>query len=231
MKAATFLFSCALLLPLPAVAATVTYSGGPVEVLPGLQLFDAALGTLNSVTVEFSGTQVVRMNTGLGGPQNVNYDARGFYSVYVGPYFYDFESPPNPSYPGNSSSKGSGATVINANGLAEFTLSGAITRTLTSAAELTFYTGVGTTFMSAQTDPIVVTLSNGFSGGGLSQTRLSRLTSYSVTYDYTPVAAAVPEPVSWALMLSGFGLAGWRLRRRGGRLVAVRPSQRAGLMK
>lgn len=31
---------------------------------------------------------------------------------------------------------------------------------------------------------------------------------------WTPLAAAVPEPASWALMISGFGLVGTALRRR-----------------
>jgi hypothetical protein len=34
-----------------------------------------------------------------------------------------------------------------------------------------------------------------------------------ITYDYTP-AAAVPEPMSWALMVLGFGAAGGAMRRR-----------------
>lgn len=34
-------------------------------------------------------------------------------------------------------------------------------------------------------------------------------------------AAAVPEPASWAMMISGFGLVGGAMRRRGARLVAA----------
>lgn len=37
----------------------------------------------------------------------------------------------------------------------------------------------------------------------------------------TPVAAAVPEPATWALMLTGFGLAGGALRRRRPQAVAA----------
>lgn len=37
---------------------------------------------------------------------------------------------------------------------------------------------------------------------------------YAVTYDYTPVAAALPEPSTWALMLLGFGGIGVAMRRR-----------------
>ncbi|MFL6758999.1 PEPxxWA-CTERM sorting domain-containing protein [Sphingomonas sp.] len=32
--------------------------------------------------------------------------------------------------------------------------------------------------------------------------------------ELVPVATAVPEPGTWAMMLMGFGLIGWRLRRR-----------------
>ncbi|MBB3346711.1 MULTISPECIES: PEPxxWA-CTERM sorting domain-containing protein [unclassified Sphingomonas] len=37
---------------------------------------------------------------------------------------------------------------------------------------------------------------------------------YTLTYDYTPVGAAVPEPATWAMMVLGFGLAGAAIRRR-----------------
>lgn len=32
---------------------------------------------------------------------------------------------------------------------------------------------------------------------------------------YEPVAAPVPEPETWAMLVSGLGLVGMRLRRRG----------------
>lgn len=37
---------------------------------------------------------------------------------------------------------------------------------------------------------------------------------YTLTYDYTPVTAAVPEPATWAMMVLGFALAGAAMRRR-----------------
>lgn len=39
--------------------------------------------------------------------------------------------------------------------------------------------------------------------------------NYTLTYDYTPVGAAVPEPATWAMMVLGFALAGAAIRRRG----------------
>jgi PEP-CTERM motif len=214
MKATTLAISCALFASLPASAATLNYSGGPSPILPLLPLFDPSIGTLNSVAVQFSGTQVVRMDTGLSGPQSVTYDAEGFYSVYVGPLYFDFTSPPNPSYPFASGSKGSGTTVIDGGGFADFTLSGSYSGIRNAPMELSVFSGPGTISMSPVTDPIKVTLSNNFSGSGFGQSLLSRLTSYSVTYDYTPFAVAVPEPRSWVMLIAGFGMAGWRMRRK-----------------
>lgn len=41
------------------------------------------------------------------------------------------------------------------------------------------------------------------------------------------VAAAVPEPATWMMMIAGFGFAGWRLRRKG-RSSVMRPALAAG---
>lgn len=51
---------------------------------------------------------------------------------------------------------------------------------------------------------------------------LANVTGYLV--EYSPVAAAVPEPATWAMMISGFGMAGIALRRR--RKADVRTSVR-----
>jgi hypothetical protein len=59
-----------------------------------------------------------------------------------------------------------------------------------------------------------------FHTGTFALTGLSTPGSFSLTI--APVSAAVPEPASWALMISGFGLAGAALRRR--QAVAVRCS-------
>lgn len=39
-------------------------------------------------------------------------------------------------------------------------------------------------------------------------------TPYEIYFDAAPPASAVPEPATWALLISGFGLAGAALRRR-----------------
>ncbi|WP_238941224.1 PEPxxWA-CTERM sorting domain-containing protein [Sphingomonas beigongshangi] len=44
--------------------------------------------------------------------------------------------------------------------------------------------------------------------------------SYTLTYNYTPFAAAVPEPATWALMILGMGAVGFAMRRRKPRLKA-----------
>jgi hypothetical protein len=38
--------------------------------------------------------------------------------------------------------------------------------------------------------------------------------TFRLLYDYTPFSAPVPEPMTWALMIGGFGLVGSSLRRR-----------------
>ena len=76
-----------------------------------------------------------------------------------------------------------------------------------------FFTGAGTIFASPAIDPpYLVTLSSGSITGA--PVVLSSLTSYKLTYDYTPFAVAVPEPMIWAMFIMGFGLTGWQLRRR-----------------
>lgn len=43
---------------------------------------------------------------------------------------------------------------------------------------------------------------------------------YTLTYNYTPVTALVPEPATWAMMLAGFGAIGASMRRRKGKGTA-----------
>lgn len=43
----------------------------------------------------------------------------------------------------------------------------------------------------------------------------------NVTLDATPLSTAVPEPATWAMMITGFGLAGGLMRRRHARALAA----------
>lgn len=54
--------------------------------------------------------------------------------------------------------------------------------------------------------------------GGLGLTRAVFSTTYTA-FEIDEIAAAAPEPATWAMMLAGFGLVGWRLRRRRGKPV------------
>ncbi len=187
-------------------AATLVYDYGVQPGSQAIDKFDPALGTLQSVTGEFTGTEIVSITTDLTTPTLVSYTARGFYSVYIGPLFFDF----------TGSAQGAG-TVLVGNGPANISLSGGVTQTRTSAFDLSLFTlGIfaGSTILATpQVDPpFEIILSAGNLAGP--PVVLSKATSYKITYTYEPLAGAVPEPASWAFMLAGFACAGAALRTR-----------------
>lgn len=198
MKTLTFAIALATIVVTPVSAATLVYDYGTRPGTQALDKFNPALGTLLSVKGEFTGSEVISFTTSLTTPTLVNYTGAGFYSVYVGPLYFDF------------SATGAGSVNVGS-GPANITLSGGTTQTRTSPFELGIFTGVGTILGSPTVDPASITLSSGFVTG---QSLVSKATSFRITYTYDPVAAPVPEPASWALMIAGFGLAGVALRRR-----------------
>lgn len=194
--------------PLSAGAATIVQSYGPQSGPQTFARFDPALGTLNAVIGEFSGTEIAQIQTTLTGPVSVDYIAKGFYSVYIGPLYFDF----------TGSAQGTGVSAIDTSGVGTITLSGGTTQTRALPSELAFFSSSGTIFASPSIDPpFLVTLSSGSITGA--PVVLSSLTSYKLTYDYTPFALPVPEPLTWAMFVMGFGLTGWQLRRRTNRVL------------
>lgn len=183
----------------PAAAATLVYDYGVQPGAQAIDLFNPAYGTLQSVTGEFSGTEIVSITTNLPTPTLVNYTASGFYSVYIGPLFFDF----------TGSAQGAGSVTVGA-GPANINLSGSTTQTRSSAQALAVFTGVGTIQATPQVDPpFSINLSSGFVTG---TALVSTATSYKITYTYEPAVGVVPEPYSWTLMLVGFGCTGAALR-------------------
>jgi hypothetical protein len=200
--------SATLAFSAPATAATLVYDYGVKPGSQAIDKFDPALGTLQSVTGEFTGTEIVSITTDLTTPTLVNYTAKGFYSVYIGPLFFDF----------TGSAQGAGAVTVG-NGPANISLSGGVTQTRTSAFDLSIFTGTGTILATPQVDPpFQIILSAGNVTG---RSLVSTATSYKITYTYAPATAAVPEPASWALLLIGFACAGVMLRRRRSPLLAT----------
>jgi PEP-CTERM motif len=205
----SLIFSATVAFASPASAATLVYDYGIKPGAQAIDLFNPALGTLQSVTGEFTGTEIVSITTNLTVPTLVTYTASGFYSVYVGPLFFDF----------TGSAQGAGSVTVGG-GPANISLSGGTTQVRTSALALAVFTGVGTILASPQVDPpFSINLSSGFVTG---TSLVSTATSYKITYTYAPLAGAVPEPASWAFMLAGFACAGAALRtRRRSRMTAA----------
>jgi hypothetical protein len=76
-----------------------------------------------------------------------------------------------------------------------------------------FYDGSDVTFSSDQAvQPI--SLGPVCFGGAFQGEELCNFFSYTLSYGYTPQAAAVPEPSTWMMLLLGFGAAGVTLRRK-----------------
>ena len=220
----------------PAQAAQIVQQINPSLYIPAYG-FDPSLGTLNSVaaTVNLTTYRQWFVDTPAGSPTNtITWSINSFFDL-VG---YGLAS--NSGLPLTVATAGSGSLTQN-NGLFTVSATGSGTFNLNPAA----FNGIGR-FTIAEFDPglsnpaingTIVTSSvpatlfqtpgtcfGTFSGSDLCGSGYVRL-----TYDYNPVAAAVPEPATWAMMLFGFAAVGYSIRRRRANVRVTRRSEsRAG---
>lgn len=102
-------------------------------------------------------------------------------------------------------------TATSASGQAQFNVSAANFANFIGVGNYAA-TLVGHTALTVQgvSPPNYGTVGSGVIGSG----------TVKLTYTYTQVAAAIPEPASWVMMIAGFGIVGATMRRR--RPVSVR---------
>ena len=205
----------------PAQAAQIVQQINPSVYIPAYG-FDPSLGTLNSVaaTVNLTTYRQWFVSTPAGSPVNtITWSINSFFNL-VG-----YGLPSNSGLPLTIATAGSGTLVQN-DGVFTVGAAGGGTFYLNPTA----FSGVGK-FTIAEFDPGLSNIAlNGTTAtssvpatlfqtpgtcfGTLSGSDACGFGGIRLTYDYTPVAAAVPEPATWAMMLLGFAAVGYSIRRR-----------------
>ena len=168
--------------------------------------FNTSLGTLNSVTLDFTATLLSVSGTVENKEKNeVKYDfTTGVTASLTG---LGFSNSNTLAYTtGTDNLTVPGKTTINIG-----PYSGTATSTQNVSTGLAAFYGTGTTSLTYLSQSLFaidpnsgkITLSPTISG------------AYKLTYNYTAAAApAVPEPATWGMMLLGFGMIGFAARRR-----------------
>lgn len=180
----------AILAAMPASAATIIYGGPGLQAVPQ---FNPSIGTLNSVTV--SAGFEYRL-TFLGASSRLVQLTGSFGFADEGPIAVNRL-----------------VTSSQLNPMAQYVqIFDGITTTFT--ADLARFIGTGTRFVGESYDIAAINPADGtiihdggFIGGG------GALGYGSITYDYV-AAPFVPEPSTWLLMLAGFAMTGYTLRKR-----------------
>lgn len=203
------LYACAALLSTPAAAFTYTYEASDSSFILAPK-FDPNYGTLVSIRFENQ------------------FDTTHFF----GP----FEMPQTIHVVGTVGDPGLGLTAVdqyltsstsfgyNGTPLIAITLSTKVDRTY--SGDLSAYYAGGTGFggvpylFIGDTGNQVFELPNGTRVRDVAVSRNLPFVSTKITYEFTQ-AAVVPEPATWALMLAGFGMIGYSLRRRAKLLYAA----------
>lgn len=214
----------------PADAATITQYRNISTYIP-FDGFSASLGTLDSVTLEVS-VRTYRqwfVNTPSGSPANtVTWSIDSYFDVLANLG----GSPLTTGFPLRVGTAGSGSLVQNegvfnifALGTGTFNLDPSL---LTGSQPLVVFhsdpglslaSENGTTIGSSVDGTLIQTF--GTCGFGITSSGCG-FGNATLTYNYTPGSAAVPEPAAWAMMIGGLGLIGGALR--GARRKAARVS-------
>lgn len=193
---------------------TFSFSGSGFPKSGGFTItgFDGTLGTLDKAVLTTSGTVTVTVRpTGPYAP-TVQYNFQSSEGIYQadGPATY-----------GGTGLKGSGTvSYTNPNGPNPdfsyvFPLSGSSDTTYTTAVQLAQFTNKTINGYFLFDQPGGFLTNNGtVVSYDFSNVSATANGSGSITYFYTPLRSALPEPTSWALMMLGTGAVGGALRRR-----------------
>jgi hypothetical protein len=143
---------------------------------------------------------------------SVAYSYLGTFATTSGPAIYTYNGTLGSLAFGLVGFDGIGSTE----GPGPFSVSGMRSVAGVLTTDLDRFVGSGETFSALVTGGVTI---NGL--GAQPTGRGFTAASYDIWIDYTPAVAAVPEPTTWALMLAGFGLVGYAMRRRRARSVTA----------
>lgn len=205
--------ACGLLcLASAAGAETVSYTFGsagyPRTGNFTIEGFDTSLGTLTQAVIDTSGSATFTLQSSSGFAPTVQYNLQSSQGIY--------QASGTATYGGHGLS-GSGTVSYTNPGNNDFTyrvtLTGSGQRSFTTMGQLAQFLN---TDISAYfpTDAPSGTLRSGNTFLAYTVVSATAQASGTVTYTYTPLRGAVPEPAGWAMMIGGLGIVGGTLRRR-----------------
>jgi hypothetical protein len=174
---------------------TVPYSSFLINV----PMFDPALGTLNSAKLTITGHLEFPFNDATRAPASGPYSYSAFYSFYYLGTYLDIGV------------SGAGTANFGAGPILYLGADGSEAGFL-PVSRLPFVQGLSTWNGSIAVDPPHTLMPN--DGTIIPASDEPIFVSGTLTVDYAYIAAAVPEPAVWSMMIGGFAVTGAFLRRR-----------------